>query len=115
MTFAENLENAKQFAKEKATLAAKKTKELAAAAKMNISIYAEEDKIRKAQLQLGKLYYRDYAAGAEMDAAEYQPWCDKIDESKAVIEQLRERIGAQREQEAEEPAEPVIVPEITEE
>ena len=72
--------------------AAKKTKELASIAKAKLCIAAEEDKIRKAQTELGKLYYRDYVLDEEMDTAEYLPWCDKITESRAVIEDLKEMI-----------------------
>ena len=96
MSFTENFETAKALAKEAAQTAAQKAKELAAIAKANISIYAEEDKIKKAEVELGKLYYRDYAVGEEMDAAEYLPWCQKIDESKALIAELKDRIDAMR-------------------
>jgi hypothetical protein len=92
MNISETYENAKSFAVETAQLAAKKTKQLAAIAKANLSIYAEEDKIKKAELQLGKLYYRDYAVGEEMDSAEYLPWCQKIDESKKLIAELKDYI-----------------------
>ena len=92
MNFSEKYENAKSFAVETAQMAAKKTKQLAAIAKANLSIYAEEDKIKKAELQLGKLYYRDYAVGEEMDTAEYLPWCQKIDESKKLIAELKDYI-----------------------
>ena len=73
MNFAENLEHAKNFAIETAMAAKDKAVQLASIAKANIAIYAEEDKIRKAQQQLGQLYYRDYAVGEEMDSAEYLP------------------------------------------
>lgn len=92
MNFSENLENARNFAVNAAQTAAQKAKVLAAIAKANISIYAEEDKIRKAELQLGKLYYRDYAVAEEMDNAEYLPWCEKIDESKRLIAELKDTI-----------------------
>ena len=58
MSFSDNLENARNFAVNAAQTAAQKAKVLAAIAKANVTIYAEEDKIRKAELQLGKLYYR---------------------------------------------------------
>ena len=61
MSFSENFEAAKNLAMEAAQTAAAKAKELAAVAKANISIYAEEDKVKKAEIELGKLYYRDYA------------------------------------------------------
>lgn len=92
MNFSEKYENAKSFAVETAQMAAKKTKQLAEIAKANLTIYAEEDKIKKAELQLGKLYYRDYAVSEEMDTAEYLPWCQKIDESKKLIAELKDHI-----------------------
>ena len=85
MRFSENFEAAKNMAVEAAQTAAAKAKELAAVAKANISIYAEEDKVKKAEIELGKLYYRDYAVGEELDTAEYLPWCQKIDESKKAF------------------------------
>ena len=103
MRFSENFEAAKNIAVEAAQTAAAKAKELAAVAKANISIYAEEDKVKKAEIELGKLYYRDYAVGEELDTAEYLPWCQKIDESKKAIAELKDFIASLREE--EEPAE----------
>ena len=94
MGFNESFEAAKNFAVNAAQTAAQKAKVLAAIAKTNVSIYAEEDKIKKAEAQLGKLYYRDYAVGEEMDSAEYLPWCQKIDESKKLIEELKDYIDS---------------------
>ena len=87
-----NFEELKTMAVDAAQTAAQKTKDLAAMAKAKLSIMAEEEKIRKAQVELGKLYYRDYVLEEEMDSAEYLPWCDKITESKAVIEDLKDMI-----------------------
>ena len=92
MNLSENFESVKNFAMGAAQSATQKAKVLAAVAKANVSIYAEEDKIRKAEAQLGKLYYRDYAVGEEMDTAEYLPWCQKIDESKKLIAELKDYI-----------------------
>ena len=103
MSFSENFETAKNLAMEAAQTAAAKAKELAAVAKANISIYAEEDKVKKAEIELGKLYYRDYAVGEELDSAEYLPWCQKIDESKKAIADLKDYIACLRTE--EEPAE----------
>ena len=108
MRFSENFEAAKNMAVEAAQTAAAKAKELAAIAKANISIYAEEDKVKKAEIELGKLYYRDYAVGEELDTAEYLPWCQKIDESKKTIAELKDFIAALREDEA--PAETEAAP-----
>ena len=100
MRFSENFEAAKNMAVEAAQTAAAKAKELAAVAKANISIYAEEDKVKKAEIELGKLYYRDYAVGEELDTAEYLPWCQKIDEFKKAIAELKDFIASLREDEA---------------
>lgn len=108
MRFSENFEAAKNMAVEAAQTAAAKAKELAAVAKANISIYAEEDKVKKAEIELGKLYYRDYAVGEELDTAEYLPWCQKIDESKKAIAELNDFIASLREDEA--PAETEAAP-----
>ena len=104
MGFNESFEAAKNCAFSAAQTAAQKAKVLAAIAKTNVSIYAEEDKIKKAEAQLGKLYYRDYAVGEEMDSAEYLPWCQKIDESKKLIEELKDYIESlkQGEEDAED-------------
>ena len=88
MRFSENFEAAKNMAVEAAQTAAAKAKELAAVAKANISIYAEEDKVKKAEIELGKLYYRDYAVGEELDTAEYLPWCQKVQEGHRRAEGL---------------------------
>lgn len=93
MAFFDNLTNLKDKAAEAAQIAAKKTKKMAEIAKANVSIYAEEDKIKKAEAELGKLYYRDYAVGEDMDVAEYLPWCQKIDEAKQTIADLQDYIS----------------------
>ena len=92
MAFLDNLEIIREKAAEAAQAAAKKTKKLAEIAKANVSIYSEEDKIKKAQMELGKLYYRDYVVGEELDEAEYLPWCQQIDEAKQTIADLRDYI-----------------------
>ena len=96
MNLSENFETAKNIAVEAAQAAARKAKQLAAIAKANVAIYAEEDKVRKAERELGKLYYRDYAVGEEQDSAEYLPWCQKIDESKQTIAALQDQIAQLR-------------------
>ena len=92
MALRDNFESFMDMAGEAAQTAAKKTKKLAEIAKSNLSIYSEEDKIKKAYTELGKLYYRDYVVGEELDEAEYLPWCQKIDECKQTIADLRDYI-----------------------
>ena len=88
-----NFDEIKATAIEKAAIVAQKAKDLASIAKAKLSIRMEEEKIRKAQTELGKLYYRDFALSEEMDDAEYLPWCDKITESEAVIQELKKVIA----------------------
>lgn len=97
-----DFESIKNKANEAAQVAAKKTKQLASIAKANLGIYAAEDRIKKAQLELGKLYYRDYVVGEEMDAAEYLPWCEKISQEKATIEDLKNTISDLKSEEGED-------------
>ena len=99
MALLDSIDTIREKAAEAAQAAARKTKQLAEIAKSNVSIYSEEDKIKKAQQELGKLYYRDYVVGEEMDEAEYLPWCRQIDEAKQTIADLRdyiEELKAQR-------------------
>ncbi len=120
MSFSDEFNMLKDKALDAAQLAAAKSKELAAIVKAKVSIASEEDKIKKAQTELGKLYYRDFAAGAEQDTAEYLPWCEKItaskkaiDEQKALIEALRAEGDISDEDEAEFTVE-VVDPETPE-
>lgn len=92
MAFIDNLDTIREKAAEAAQAAARKTKQLAEIAKSTIAIRSLEDKIKKAQQELGKLYYRDYVVGEEMDEAEYLPWCQQVDEAKQSIADLRDYI-----------------------
>ena len=92
MAFNESFEAVMAKANEVAQAAARKAKDMASIAKAKLAILTEEDKIKKAQQELGKLYYRDFAEGSEPDAALYLPWCEKITVSKKTIEQLRAAI-----------------------
>jgi len=118
MAFFDSIESIREKATEAAQAAARKTKKLAEIAKANVSVYAEEDKIKKAEAELGKLYYRDYAVGEEMDTAEYLPWCQKIDEAKQTIADLRDYIeelkAEQVEMEVEDDVEVVAADIVTE-
>lgn len=93
MAIFDNFDTIREKAAEAAQAAAKKTKQLAEIAKANISIHTEEDKIKKTQQELGKLYYRDYVVGEELDEAEYLPLCRQIDEAKQTIADLQDYIA----------------------
>ena len=114
MSFNEYFETIKGMAVEGAQTAVKKTKQIASIAKANLDIRSEEEKIKKAQIELGKLYYKDYIVGEEPDPAEYNPWCEKISESKIAIEDLKIAIDDLRNAGADESDDDFVV-EVTEE
>lgn len=113
MAFLDNLDTIREKAAEAAQAAARKTKQLAEIAKTNVSIHVEEDKIKKAQQELGKLYYRDYVVGEELDEAEYLPWCQQIDEAKQTIADLQDYIAEVKAQRVDIPDTDIV--EVTEE
>ena len=76
-----------------AQAAANKAKSLTTVAKSNFNLLSEQEKLKKAYAELGKLYYRDYVTGEEPDDAEYLPLCDKITELVKTISELRENIN----------------------
>ena len=102
------------YAKEKAGEYAEQAKGLAEAAKAKLEIRGEEEKIKKAELELGKLFYRDYVVGEEMDSAEYLPWCRKIDESNEQIAKLKQLIEDLKEAEKTKAAAPAEVEVVAE-
>lgn len=92
MDFNETFESIKNKVSELAQTGASKAKNLAQTTKANIDIRTEQDKQKKAYIELGKLFYRDFVTGEESDEAEYLPWCDKITESVKKIDELRAQI-----------------------
>ena len=96
MSFSDDPNVLKGKAVDAAQMAAAKSKELAAIVKAKVNIAAEQDKIKRAQVELGKLYYRDFVAGSDQEAAEYLPWCEKITASKQVIAEQQAIIDAMK-------------------
>ena len=126
MAFSDRFESLKGFAASASQSAAKRSKKLATMAKANIAIQQEEVKVKKAQYELGKVFYKNFVSGEETDMSEYLPLCEKITTSLNIIEGLKAEIEQAKagdepavEEEApaaeapaeEAPAEPVI-PEI---
>ena len=66
------------------------SKRLAEIAKLKTANMAEEDAIRKAYIEIGKLYYAEQ--GVAPDGA-YAAACERITASKALIETNNERIA----------------------
>ena len=96
MSYSEDLNVLKGKAVDAAQMGAAKSKELAAIVKAKVNIAAGQDKIKRAQVGLGKLYYRDFVAGSDQEAAEYLPWCEKITASKQVIAEQQAIIDAMK-------------------
>ena len=99
--------------KEKATdlvqAGAAQSKRLAEIAKLKTANMAEEDAIKKAYLELGKLYYAE--KGATPDAA-YAASCEKITASRAAIETNNERLAELKEKDGDNDAEFDIDPDF---
>lgn len=99
--------------KEKATdlvqAGAAQSKRLAEIAKLKTANMAEEDAIKKAYIELGKLYYAE--KGTTPDAA-YAASCEKITASRAAIETNNERLAELKEKEGDA-VDPDIDPEFS--
>ena len=100
--------------KEKATdlmqAGAAQSKRLAEIAKLKTANMAEEDTIKKAYVELGKLYYAE--KGATPDAA-YAASCEKITAARAAIETNNERLAELKEKDGDTDAEFDIDPDFS--
>ena len=105
MNLSENIASLCGMATNAASAAKKKATVLAGIAKANVAIYAEEDKIRKAEAELGRLYYNDTVAGAETVGEAYELICKRISDSKEVIAALKETVARLKTQSGEAAAE----------
>ena len=88
------------------------SKRLAEIAKLKVSNMGEEDTIKRAYIEIGKLYYAEKGAAPE---GAYVAACEKITAARAAIETNNDRIaelkasGAEEEPGAEEPGEEAAV------
>ena len=65
---------------------------MASIGRVKLAISSEEDKLKKAYTELGRLFYRDYQAQAEADMTEYQPWCDRAADAREQIQRLTKEL-----------------------
>lgn len=77
-----------------ADTAVSKTRTMASIGRVKLAISSEEDKLKKAYTELGRLFYRDYQAQAEADMTEYQPWCDRAADAREQIQRLTQELEA---------------------
>ena len=89
MDLKSTLENLKDKATDLVQAGVAQSKRLAEIAKLKATNMAEEDAIKKAYLELGKLYYAENGAAPE---GAYAAACERITASKALIETNNERI-----------------------
>lgn len=90
MDFKDTLDTLKDKATDLAQAGVAQSKRLAEIAKLMMSNMAEEDAVKKAYLEIGKLYYAEQ--GTAPDGA-YAAACEKITAAKAAIEANNDRIA----------------------
>ena len=69
--------------------AANKTRQAAQTARINLAISQEQEKIKKAYTELGKLYFEDFQKDKAPEGTDYLLWVGKITAAKARITALR--------------------------
>jgi len=74
-----------------AKVAATRANDIVEVTKLNLSISAEEDKIKKLHAELGKVVYDAYKAGEEIGDA-FKFYCKRIDEIEKNIEEMKLKI-----------------------
>jgi len=97
-------DNFKEKAADLAQTGVAQSKRLAEIAKLKTANMGEEDTIKKAYIELGKLYYAE--KGAAPDGA-YAAACEKITAAKAAIETNNDRIAELKDDGGEEKSEVV--------
>ena len=89
MALFDNLDSIKDRAIDLAQTGVAKSKQLAEIAKLKTANLGEEDAIRKAYTEIGKLYYAERGMAPE---AAYEALCQKITAAKVNIEENKSRI-----------------------
>lgn len=108
----------KDRAKDLAQTGVSKSKQIGEIAKLNLANVSEEDNIRKAYIEIGKLYYAERGMAPE---PAYMALCEKITASKVTIEENKNRIdelkaeGNIQDAEIKLNVEPVVETTVTEE
>ena len=90
MDFKDTFDTLKDKATDLAQAGVAQSKRLAEIAKLKVANMAEEDAIKKAYIEIGKLYYAEQ--GASPDGA-FAAACERVTASKAAIEANNDRIA----------------------
>ena len=99
MDFMDTLDTLKDKAVDLAQAGMAQSKRLAEITKLKMANMSEEDTIKKAYIEIGKLYYAEQ--GAAPDGA-YAAACERITAARAAIETNKERIA-----ELKQPGDPI--------
>ena len=110
MDIKDTLDTLKDKAVDLAQAGVAQSKRLAEIAKLKMANMSEEDAIKKAYLEIGRLYYAEKGAAPE---GAYAAACQRITAAKAAIEVNKERIGELKQ--PGDPAEEEIVAEYAQE
>ena len=110
MDIKDTLDTLKDKAVDLAQAGVAQSKRLAEIAKLKMANMSEEDAIKKAYLEIGRLYYAEKGAAPE---GAYAAACQRITAAKAAIEANKERIGELKQ--PGDPAEEEIVAEYARE
>lgn len=84
-----DFDSIKDKARDLAQTGVSKSKQIGEIAKLNLANVGEEDAIKKAYIEIGKLYYAERGMAPE---AAYAALCEKITAAKVNIEENKNRI-----------------------
>ena len=84
-----DFDSLKDKAKDLAQTGVSKSKQLGEIAKLNLANVAEEDSIKKAYIEIGKLYYAERGMAPE---PAYAALCEKITAAKVNIEENKNKV-----------------------
>ena len=90
MDFKDTFDTLKDKATDLAQAGVAQSKRLAEIAKLKMANMAEEDAIKKAYIEIGKLYYAEQGASP---AGAFAAACERVTASKAAIEANNDRIA----------------------
>ena len=104
MGFLDTLDKLKDKTVDLAQAGVAQSKRVAEMAKLKTDSMAEEDTIKKAYIEIGKLYYAEKGLTAE---GAYAAACEKITAARAAIEANKDRIAELRNETDDDDAEEV--------